>query len=101
MHAHDFFSINTPIIGGNSGGPIINSEKKVVGVASKGYYGQGEITQSNIVNKSIHVTILGNNLCSNIQNVQNLIEINKYQKISLTPRSPQPSGNALWADGER
>ena len=98
---HDFFSINTPIIGGNSGGPIINSEKKVVGVASKGYYGQGEITQSNIVNKSIHVTILGNNLCSNIQNVQNLIEINKYQKISLTPRSPQPSGNALWADGER
>jgi len=93
MHAHDFFSINTPIIGGNSGGPIINSEKKVVGVASKGYYGQGEITESNKESGSIHVTILGHNLCSNIQNVEKLIE--QYQtKLSLTQR-PTAVGQAL------
>lgn len=78
---HDFFSINTPIIGGNSGGPIINSEKKAVGIASKGYYGEGLISQGNLINKSIHVTILGNNLCSNISNLQNLIEIQNSKKI--------------------
>jgi V8-like Glu-specific endopeptidase len=95
---HDFFSINTPIIGGNSGGPIINSEKKVVGVASKGYYGQGEITQANMVNKSIHVTILGNNLCSNIQNVNDLIKINQERSYSLKIPTAVAS---LGADGER
>lgn len=91
MHAHDFFSINTPIIGGNSGGPIINSEKKVVGVASKGYYGQGEITESNKESGSIHVTILGHNLCSNIQNVEDLIKQHQ-EKILLTQRLPSAVG---------
>ncbi|WP_087548164.1 reverse transcriptase domain-containing protein [Acinetobacter sp. WCHA39] len=71
---YKYFSINTPIIGGNSGGPVIDSCKRVVGVASKGYFGQGIIDQGSLVNKSIHVTIMGHNLCSDIQNVKDLID---------------------------
>lgn len=69
----DYFSINTPIIGGNSGGPIINSANEVVGIASKGYYGTGEITMKELTEKTVRVTITGNNFCSFISNLNHLI----------------------------
>lgn len=70
-----FFSINSPIIGGNSGGPIIDSQHRVVGIASKGYHGYGEIKSESLFStKSIHVTISGNNLCSHISNLKDLLE---------------------------
>ena len=81
-----FFSINTPIIAGNSGGPIINSNFELVGIASKGYYGDGEIKlktsddnlESDHLKKSqiqgIHVTIMGHNLCAHFKNINNLLK---------------------------
>lgn len=69
----DYFSINTSIIGGNSGGPIINSTNEVIGIASKGYYGTGEITMDTLTKKTVSVTITGNNFCSFISNLNDLI----------------------------
>lgn len=70
-----FFSINTPIIGGNSGGPIIDSDYKLLGIASKGYHGYGEIRNESLMTKSINVTIMGNNLCSHVSNLQELLKV--------------------------
>lgn len=83
INAKKYFSINTSIIGGNSGGPIINSDYELVGIASKGYYGTGDIKLNTSEDndspikksqiKGIHVTIMGHNLCSHVNNVYNLI----------------------------
>ena len=62
---------------------LLTLKKKAVGIASKGYYGHGMIDQGSMFNKSIHVTILGNNLCSDIYNLQELITLNK--KLSTLP----------------
>lgn len=69
----DYFSINTSIIGGNSGGPIINSANEVVGIASKGYYGSGEITMDALTKRVVNVTITGNNFCSFVSNLRDLM----------------------------
>lgn len=67
-----YFAINTPIIGGNSGGPIVTHEGKVIGIASKGYHGEGIIKDRD--SSSIHVTIMGHNLCSCVNNIKPLLD---------------------------